>query len=201
MDSILPEGSDITFLDADGVGVLVTNWMGGRVDVGVLIDGVEGVWGVKGVSRDEFPAITVAAYESLDLPVSGDHWTGILTSRNDAEGVFIAAGGGVWQIDFRGWLQDLRKLDQTDLNEDQGPFLPKSSITNLITKERFTGTRALLRVVLLLLDMAYYSTLFWIIIYSPSPLNSMQNSPNSRFPLSRALYQLLVPPLPYKLAA
>jgi hypothetical protein len=139
MDTILPEASDITFLDADGIGIVVTTWMGGRVDVAVLIDVVEGVWSVKGVSREEFPVIRVAAYESVDLPVSGNHWTGILKSHMDSEGIFVAAGRGVWQIDFREWLQELRKLDQTGKIEEQAPFESKYSTVNLITRERFTN--------------------------------------------------------------
>lgn len=200
MDTILPEGSDITFLDADGVGVLVTTWMGGRVDIGVLIDGIEGVWSVKGVSREEFPAIRLAAYESVDLPVSGNQWTGILKSQNDTEGVFIAAGNGIWQIDFRGWLQELRKLDQPDLNEAQAPFELKSSAVNLMVRERFIKLYISLMIVPISSDMVCYLIHFWIIISLQYPPNSIQNSPNLHFLLSRVHYGRLVLRLPYKVA-
>jgi hypothetical protein len=61
------------------------------VDVGIVIDGVEGVWAMKGVSREELASVRVAAYESIHVSVSRDAWMGILTSLNDSEGVFVAA--------------------------------------------------------------------------------------------------------------
>jgi hypothetical protein len=133
MDNIFPDASDVSFLDADGVGVLITAWHGGRVDIGILIDSIEGVWNVKGVSREDMSTIKVAIYESIDLPVSERASAGILTSHNDGEGVFVAVDGGVWQIDFRGWLHELQKMSQDDEDE---PFKAKPSTTNLIIDER-----------------------------------------------------------------
>lgn len=165
MNEILSEASDIAFLDADGTGLIVTTWRGGRVDVGVLIDGIEGVWSVKGVSREDFSCIRVAAYESIDMPVSEGAWTGIVTSVNDYEGVFIAAGSGVWQIDFRRWLQELEKLNQDDEDGDREPFQLKPSVTDLIVNERlfYLGYSDL--VPILWWDMVSFSTPFLTIIF------------------------------------
>lgn len=201
MDTILPEASDITFLDADGIGIVVTTWMGGRVDVAVLIDVVEGVWSVKGVSREEFPVIRVAAYESVDLPVSGNHWTGILKSHMDTERIFVAAGRGVWQIDFREWLQELRKLDQTGKIEEQAPVESKTSTVNLITRERFTNPCIALMIVPILSDTVCYLTPFWIIISLQYPLNSIPNLRNSHFQLFQVHYRRPARLLRYRLAA
>ena len=134
-DDIFPEANDIAVLESDGVGVIVITWQGGRVDVGIVIDGVEGVWAVKGVSREELANVRVAAYESIHVSVSRDAWTRILTSLNDSEGVFVAAEGGVWQIDFRSWLQELQKMSQQDSDDgEHEPFEAKSSITTLISQ-------------------------------------------------------------------
>ena len=166
IDNIFPEASDLTVLDADGVGVVVTTWHGGRVDVGILIDGIEGVWNVKGVSRDELSTIKVAAYESIDLPVAEEAWTGILTSHNGGEGVFVAGDGGVWQIDFRGWLHEVQKMSQDDEDEDHEPFKAKPSILNLVVKERYLNLKIRLTVVLTLLwDTDYCSIHYSIIIF------------------------------------
>jgi nucleoporin NUP82 len=136
MDNILSDANDIVFLNADGIGVVVTTWQGGRVDLGVLVDGVEGAWHVKGASQEELPAVTVAAYESINLPVSSDAWTGILTGDNDDERVFVATGDSLWQIDFRSWLHDLQKIGQNEDDENQSPFQAKRSTTTLISSER-----------------------------------------------------------------
>lgn len=134
-DDIFPEANDIAILESDGMGIVVMTWQGGRVDVGILIDDVEGVWAVKGISRDELPRILVAAYESINVSVSKHAWTGILMSQNDSEGVFVASDGGVWQVDFRSWLHELQKVSQQDEeDEDHEPFKAKSSITTLISK-------------------------------------------------------------------
>lgn len=145
IDSIFPAANDIAFLDVDGLGIAVTTWQGGRVDIGILIDGVEGVWSVKGVSSEELLKIKVATYESVDIPVPGDAWTGILTSHNDNNGVFIAAGEGVWQVDFRAWLHEMQKLNQENESEDAESFETKASITSLINKERYSLMICLLR--------------------------------------------------------
>jgi nucleoporin NUP82 len=136
MDEILPEANEIAFLDADGVGVFVTTWAGGRVDVGVLVDEVEGVWAVKGVPREELPAIKVAAYESIDLPISEGMCTEILTSHTDDEGVFIAADGGVWQLDFRSWLHELLPSNE-DNDDNNETFGRKKTSIKLIADERY----------------------------------------------------------------
>lgn len=134
-DDLFPEANDICVLESDGVGIIVITWQGGRVDVGILIDDVEGVWAVKGVSRDELPSIRVAAYESINIPVSKNAWTGILTSQNDSEGVFVASDGGVWQVDFRSWLHELQKMSQRGEDDDEHePFEAQSSITSLISQ-------------------------------------------------------------------
>ena len=135
-DGIFPQANDIAVLESDGVGVVVITWQGGRIDVGILIDGVEGVWAVKGVLREELASVRVAAYESIHVSVSRDAWTGILTSQNDSEGVFVAAESGVWQVDFRSWLEELQKMAQRDDDDDEEhePFEAKSSITTLISQ-------------------------------------------------------------------
>jgi hypothetical protein len=167
IDNIFPEASDLMVLDADGVGVVVTTWHGGRVDVGILIDEIEGVWNVKGVSRDKLDTVKVAAYESIDLPVAEEGWTGILTSHNGGDGVFVAGDGGVWQIDFRGWLDELQKMSQNDDDdEDHEPFKAKPSISNLVVKERYLNIKIRLTVVLpLLWDTDHYSIHYSIIIF------------------------------------
>lgn len=133
VDEIFPEANDIAFLDADGLGILVMTWQGGGVDISILIDEVEGVWSVKGVMRNELPRIKIAAYESIDLPVSRKAWMGILTSDNDSEGVFIVGDERVWQIDFRTWLLQFQKLGQDDKDDDE-PFEAKPSVTSLIVE-------------------------------------------------------------------
>jgi len=135
MDDILPEANEIEFLDADGVGVFVITWAGGRVDVGVLMDEIEGVWAVKGVSREDLPPIRVSAYESIDLPISKNMWTAILVSHNDDEGVFIAADGGVWQLDFRSWLHELQQVTEGDEDTNE-TFENKKTTIKLIADER-----------------------------------------------------------------
>jgi len=135
MNEILPQANDIAFINAERVGIVVVTFAGGRVDIGVLVDEVEGIWNVKGVAREEFPSIRVAAYESIDVPVKKGFWTGILARHEDGEGIFVAAGGSVWQIDFRAWLLELQKLDTE--NEDEEPFEQKRSTLKLITNERF----------------------------------------------------------------
>ena len=87
------------------------------------------------MSREELANVRVAAYESIHVSVSRDAWTRILTSLNDSEGVFVAAEGGVWQIDFRSWLQELQKMSQQDSDDgEHEPFEAKSSITTLISQ-------------------------------------------------------------------
>jgi hypothetical protein len=132
---MFPQANDIAFLDAEGVGVVVVTFAGGRIDVGVLVDAVEGIWSVRGVKRDEFPSIRIATYESVDVPVRKGEWMGILTGHDDSEGVFVGAGGKVWQLDFRRWLLELRKLE-TD-NEDEEPYEHQRSTLKLITNERY----------------------------------------------------------------
>ena len=134
-NEMFPQANDIAFLDAEGVGVVVVTFAGGRIDVGVLVDAVEGIWSVRGVKRDEFPSIRIATYESVDVPVRKGEWMGILTGHDDSEGVFVGAGGKVWQLDFRGWLLELRKLE-TD-NEDEEPYEHQRSTLKLITNERY----------------------------------------------------------------
>jgi len=140
MDDILPEANEVAFLDADGIGLLLTTWQGGRVDVGVLVDDVEGVWTVKGVAREDLRPVIVAAYESVDLPVSKNMWTGILTSDSDDEGVFIAADGGVWQLDFRTWLNKLQQTNQEDEDDSEEIFESTKTTVKLIADERFYPT-------------------------------------------------------------
>lgn len=138
MDDVFAEAEDIVFLDAQGVGMLVTTWQGGRVDIGVLVQGVSGVWNVKGGRKEDVDEIKIAAYESLDLPVRRGVSPHILKSANDGESVFIVAEGMAWQLDFRGWLHELRKLDQDDEDDDDGqPYQSKPSQTKLIVNERF----------------------------------------------------------------
>jgi len=138
MDDVFSEAEDIVFLDAQGVGMLVMTWQGGRVDIGVLVQGVSGVWNVKGARKEDVDGIKIAAYESLDLPVRRGVSPHILKSANDGESVFIVAEGMVWQLDFRGWLHELRKLEQDDGNDDDGqPYQSKPSQTKLIINERF----------------------------------------------------------------
>ena len=134
MDNIFPEACDVGFLDSDGVGTLVMTWYSGRIDIGILVDGIEGVWNIKGVSREEMFVVKVAGYESIDLPVSDGAWTGILTSGNDGERVFVAGDVGVWQVDFRGWLHELQKMSQEDEDEDHEPFKARPSTTRLVVK-------------------------------------------------------------------
>lgn len=166
IDNIFPEASDLMLLDADGVGIVVTTWHGGRVDVGILIDEIEGIWNVKGVSKDELDTIKVAVYESIDLPVAEVTWTGILASHNGGEGVFIVGDGRMWQIDFRGWVHELQKMSQDDNDEDHEPFKAKPSILDLVVKERYLKLKIRLTVVpTLLWDTDYYSIHYSIIIF------------------------------------
>ena len=133
-DDIFLEANDIAVLESDGVEIIVVTWQGGRIDVGILIDGVEGIWTITRVSREELPSIRVAAYESINIRVSKDAWTGILTSQNDAEGIFVAADGGVWQVDFRSWLHEWQRMPQQEEDEVHEPLEVKSSITTLISR-------------------------------------------------------------------
>jgi hypothetical protein len=137
MDNVLCEANDIAYLDTEGLGVVVITWQGGRVDVGVLLATIEGVWHVKGMTGEELSEITVAAYESINLPALPNVWTGILTSVNDDEGVFVAAGDSVWQVDFRSWLHELQQIDQDDDDEEQTLFLSKRSRTTLVVSETY----------------------------------------------------------------
>ena len=134
---VLSEADDIAIIDAHGVSVLVTTWKGGRVDIGILVDSVEGVWGVNGISRDDLRSIRVAAYECIDLPVLRSAATGILTSHNEDEAIFAVSNGMAWKIDFRGWLQELQKIEQMEDDEDIF-FNRKPSLVTLVTDERYS---------------------------------------------------------------
>jgi hypothetical protein len=142
MDTYLSEANDITFVDSDGIGVLVTTWAGGRVDIGVLVTAVQGVWQVKGVTREEYAPIVVAAYESVSLSAGYGVWTGVTTSANDDEGVFVVAGDSVWQIDFRNWLHQLRAINR-DNDDRRDRFEQNRSKSSLVSSSRFIFPRLL----------------------------------------------------------
>ena len=138
MDIIFPEASDIAILDSEGVTVVVTAWRGGRIDIGILLDGVEGVWSVKGAcSKDRLP-IRIASYENIDISAGKNAWTGILTSPNDNEMVFVTIGSSVWHLDFRGWVQELQRLNRDeDGDEDVTPVKTVPTLKSLLVNELY----------------------------------------------------------------
>ena len=139
MDLIFPEASDIAILESDGVTIVVTTWRGGRVDIGILLTGIEGVWSVKGASSKDLSPIRIASYENIEISAGKNAWTGILTSRNDNEGVFVMIGSSVWHLDFRGWLQELQRLNRDeDEDEDLRPIKAVSTMKSLLVNELYT---------------------------------------------------------------
>lgn len=138
MDLIFPEASDIAILESDGVTIVVTTWRGGRVDIGILLSGIEGVWSVKGASSKDLSPIRIASYENIDISAGKNAWTGILTSGNDSEGVFVMIGSSVWHLDFRGWLQELQRLNRDDdADEDVTPIKAVSTMKSLLVNELY----------------------------------------------------------------
>ena len=138
MDVIFPEASDIAILDSEGVIVVVTTWRGGRVDIGILLDGIEGVWGVKGASSKDRLPIRIASYENIDISTGKNAWTGILTSANDNDTVFVTTGSSVWQLDFRHWVQELHRLNRDeDDDEDVTPIKTVPTLKSLLVNELY----------------------------------------------------------------
>jgi len=130
MDIIFPEASDIAILDSEGVTVVVTAWRGGRIDIGI--------WSVKGAcSKDRLP-IRIASYENIDISAGKNAWTGILTSPNDNEMVFVTIGSSVWHLDFRGWVQELQRLNRDeDGDEDVTPVKTVPTLKSLLVNELY----------------------------------------------------------------
>jgi hypothetical protein len=104
-------------LVSDGTVVLVTTWRGGKVDVAVLVDPVEGMWSVGGKDHEALD-VRVATVEGIDVPVRREAKLAVVTCEADGERLFLTSEGKVWQVDFRLWLRQLHNLSQEEGNAE-----------------------------------------------------------------------------------
>ena len=93
---------------------------------------------MKEASLTDRSPIRIASYENIDISAGKNAWMGIMTSRNDNEGVFVTIGPSIWHLDFRGWLHELQRLNQDeDDDEDVTPIKPVPTMKSLLVNELY----------------------------------------------------------------